>query len=124
MMDGDVAKGALNSYSESGFADGAADVASLFADQVGVAAINATLYVEGTLLADQLRQALESRAVIEQAKGVLMAAERCDAEQAFEILKRASQGQNRKLRDIATEIVQRYARHELPGTPDRLPDGA
>lgn len=120
-MDGEVAKGALNVYSESGFADGASEVASLFADQVGVAAINATLYVEGTLLADQLGQALESRAVIEQAKGILIAAERCSAQQAFEILKRASQDQNRKLRDIATEIVQRYTNDEPAGSAGSQP---
>jgi GAF domain-containing protein len=108
MMQDDEAKGALNVYSESEFADGAGALASLFADQVGIAAINTTLYVEGTKMADQLQEALASRAEIEQAKGILMNAERCGPERAFAILKRASQGQNRKLRVIAAEIVQRY----------------
>ncbi len=44
--------------------------------------------------------------MIEQAKGVLMAQRRLDAEAAFEILREASQRYNRKLRDIASGIVQ------------------
>ena len=51
---------------------------------------------------------MESRAVIEQAKGILMAAQRCSPDAAFQILVRASQNQNRKLRAIASEIVERY----------------
>lgn len=115
MIDGEVGKGALNVYSESEFDDDTPEIASLFADQIGIAAINASLYVEGTLMADQLQNALESRAVIEQAKGILMNAERCGPESAFEILKRASQGRNRKLREIAAEIVQRYPDGPVPG---------
>ena len=52
-----------------------------------------------------LRTAMESRAAIEQAKGVIMAQRRCDAQQAFHYLVLASQRSNRKLRDIAEEIV-------------------
>jgi AmiR/NasT family two-component response regulator len=52
-----------------------------------------------------MRLAMESRAVIEQAKGVLMAQRGVDAEQAFEILRQASQRSNRKLRDVAAGIV-------------------
>ena len=115
MMDGEASRGALNVYSDSEFGPEAAEIASLFADQLGIAAINATLYVEGRVMADQLQQALESRAIIEQAKGILMGAERCSSEQAFDMLKRASQGQNRKLRDIASEIVDRYTG---PSEPD------
>ncbi len=52
-----------------------------------------------------MRIALDARAVIEQAKGVIMAQRHVDAEQAFEILREASQRYNRKLRDIAVGIV-------------------
>lgn len=110
LTDGETSKGALNLYSESGFAPEAHDVAALFADQLGVAAVNTTLYVQGTILAEQLREAMESRATIEQAKGILMAAERCSPEQAFDILRRASQGRNEKVREIAAEVVRRYAK--------------
>lgn len=56
---------------------------------------------------DQLQHALETRGVIEQAKGVLIAREGCDAEAAFDILRRASQRENRKVAVIAAEIVSR-----------------
>ena len=49
---------------------------------------------------------MESRAVIEQAKGVLMAQRHVQEAEAFEILREASQRYNRKLRDIALGIVQ------------------
>lgn len=53
----------------------------------------------------QLESALRSRPVIEQAKGMLMLVHRCDEEQAFRMLIAVSQSSNRKLREIATEIV-------------------
>ena len=52
-----------------------------------------------------MRLAMDSRAVIEQAKGVLMAQRHIDADQAFDVLRDASQRYNRKLRDIAAGIV-------------------
>lgn len=100
----------MNLYSRisAGYDDDARALACRFADQVGVAAANATVYAESYELSRQLPEALASRAVIEQAKGILMAAERCTPEEAFDILRHASQNQNRKLRAIASEIVQRY----------------
>jgi AmiR/NasT family two-component response regulator len=62
-----------------------------------------------------MAEAMSSRAVIEQAKGVLMAQQGVDADEAFAILSRASQVSNRKLRDIAQGIVL-GARRE-PGSP-------
>jgi len=58
-------------------------------------------------LAAQLENALRSRAVIDQAIGIVMAESRCDANQAFATLSRASNNRNMKLRDLATEIVMR-----------------
>jgi len=52
-----------------------------------------------------LRTALESRAVIEQAKGIIMGAMNCDAKRAFEVLVRQSQHENRKLHEVAHELV-------------------
>jgi hypothetical protein len=54
--------------------------------------------------------AMRSRAVIEQAKGILMARLGCDADAAFNELKTLSQHSNRKLRDLAAEIVAETAR--------------
>ena len=91
--------GALNLYSDAvaGFRD-AAEVGTLLARQAGVAFANA-------LLAEQLEEAMRSRAVIEQAKGILIADRGCDADEAFELLRQASQRENAKLRDVAARIV-------------------
>src|SRR5581483_488446 len=58
-------------------------------------------------LVAQLEEALSSRAVIEQAKGVIMAQSRCTPNEAFDMLRRASQRTNRKVRDLAVELVRR-----------------
>jgi hypothetical protein len=54
----------------------------------------------------QLENALRSRPVIEQAKGMVMLVHRCDEDRAFRVLIGVSQSCNRKLRDIALEIVR------------------
>ena len=53
---------------------------------------------------------MASRAVIEQAQGVIMATMGCSAEDAFEVLRQQSQAQNEKLRDVAEAIVRRQKR--------------
>jgi AmiR/NasT family two-component response regulator len=57
------------------------------------------------MLSEQLQEALESRAVIEQAKGILIAERGCDPDEAFDVLRTRSQRENRKLRDVAGGIV-------------------
>ncbi|MFI7589155.1 ANTAR domain-containing protein [Spongisporangium articulatum] len=54
---------------------------------------------------DQLREALRSRAVIDQAKGIVMAHRHCTAEEAFQHLRRLSNTRKRKLREVAQELV-------------------
>ena len=54
-----------------------------------------------------LRAALRTRPVIEQAKGILMADRGCTPDEAFEMLSAASQRENRKIRDIAQAMVDR-----------------
>jgi hypothetical protein len=56
-----------------------------------------------------LQRAMESRAVIDQALGVVMAQNRCDADQAFAILRQASQHRNQKLREVAAAVVASVA---------------
>ncbi|MFL6048664.1 MAG: ANTAR domain-containing protein, partial [Gaiellales bacterium] len=56
-------------------------------------------------LARDMADAMRSRAVIEQAKGMLMADQRIDADQAFQRLTELSQRSNVKLRDIAQRLV-------------------
>ena len=100
--------GALNAYSTRPEAFASAeslDAALAVAEVVAVAVANAYTHSNLAEEAANLRRAMESRAVIEQAKGVLMAQRQVNADQAFEILREASQRYNRKLRDIAAGIV-------------------
>jgi GAF domain-containing protein len=101
--------GALNNYSTqpAAFAGPESLRAGLdVAEVVAVVVANADAHHQLGEQARNMRLAMESRAVIEQAKGVLMAQRRVNAEQAFEILREASQRYNRKLRDIAFGIVE------------------
>jgi GAF domain-containing protein len=108
LVDEHEAAGSLNLYTVHGFPRESEEVARLFADQLALAAAKATIHMNQAELAGELQRAMESRAVIEQAKGILMANEHCDPERAFDILRQASQHQNRKLRDVAEELVDRY----------------
>jgi hypothetical protein len=63
----------------------------------------------------QLRTAMASRAVIEQAKGVLMLLTGCSDERSFQVLTHISSHTHRKVRDVAGELVASAAgRAELP----------
>ena len=63
------------------------------------------------MLTDQLRASLASRAVIDQAIGVIMAQQRCTATDAFAILRTASQNRNLKLRQVAEQLVTGITGH-------------
>ena len=99
--------GALNLYSRTvdAFDREALAVGELLAAHAALAVQAAMAYYSSRDLADQMRSAMESRALIEQAKGVLIAAERVPAERAFRLLVERSQRANRKLRDVAAEVV-------------------
>ena len=58
----------------------------------------------------RLQARLETMPVIEQAKGIIVAQEGCTAEQAFDLLRKASQRSNVLLRELATRIVARNTR--------------
>ncbi len=79
--------------------------AQLFCTQAAVVLANAGAYWGAFDLAEGLQKAMESRATIEQAKGILMASRRCSADQAFQMLIAASQRSNVKIRDLAARIV-------------------
>jgi GAF domain-containing protein len=99
--------GALNIYARTrnAFGEGAQQIAPHLAGYAAVAIINASLYVTTTALSEQMSKAMNSRAVIEQAKGILMGERHCSADDAFAILTKISQDANRKLRDVATALV-------------------
>jgi GAF domain-containing protein len=63
-----------------------------------------TAQVKGRL-ADQLQAALAHRWLIEQAKGIVMARERLDAQAAFERLRRAARSSSRRVADVARDVT-------------------
>ncbi len=101
--------GALNLYATKpdAFDNDAVVLAQTFAGYAAVALANVHLYDTQATLAKHLQAAMESRAVIEQAKGIIMGDRRCTAEEAFAILSKLSQDTNRKVRDVAAALVAR-----------------
>lgn len=57
------------------------------------------------MLAEQLSHALNSRIVIEQAKGMVAERERVPMEEAFARLRRHARDHNRRLADIANDVI-------------------
>lgn len=104
----DEALGALNLYSrhERALAD-AEEQACLLGHQASITLANACALQRAELLARQLTQALENRDIIGQAKGIIMAGQNVSSDQAFDVLRRASQRSNRKLSEVARAIVDR-----------------
>ena len=76
-----------------------------FAEDVSPTEVVASTFVSTTELARNLQIAMESRAIIEQAKGMIMARSRCSADEAFDMLVKASQRENVKLRVLAERLV-------------------
>lgn len=106
--------GALNIYGTDGgaFDEHTQELAATFAGYAAVAVANAGLYASTAQLAAHLQHALESRAVIDQAKGILMGRHGISADAAFDLLCKQSQLANRKLRDIAADLVDEVQRGE------------
>ncbi len=105
----DEYSGAVNCYGrqDDGFEEIEAQLLELY-----TAAVEAVLrvyhrYVKARQTAEHLRTALTSRAVIDQAKGMLMAIRRVDADDAFALLVEQSQRENVKLREVAEKFVAR-----------------
>ena len=105
----DGVTGALNVYSTGpdAFDEAAVGLAQTFAAYAAVALANAHVYDIQTTLAEQMRAAMESRAIIEQAKGIIMGQRRCSPDEAIKMLIQVSQQSNRKVRDVAAALVAR-----------------
>ncbi|AEV86353.1 histidine kinase [Actinoplanes sp. SE50] len=101
--------GALTIYGAAAgaFDEAAITLAQTFVRYAAVALANAHLYDTTATLAQHMQAAMAGRAVIEQAKGIIMGERRCTADEAFAILTRVSQDSNRKLRDVAAALVER-----------------
>ena len=99
--------GALNNYSRRTGAFGEADrtLAEEVASWIALAIGHADIAAQTSEELSHLRTATQSRAVIEQAKGILVERFKISEEMAFTMLARASQTTNVKLREIASELV-------------------
>lgn len=111
--------GALNIYSRIGGAFGseAVDIALLLATHASLALAHTNAVQAAELEAAHLRRAVEGRDVIGQAKGILMQRRGIGADEAFDILRRASQELNVKLADLARTIATRHTELDVP-VPD------
>src|SRR4051795_6858610 len=98
----------LNLYSRQRLELGAEQVRAAvpFAEQLAAAILSVDAHRSTAKLARDMAEAMRSRAVIEQAKGILMSDKRIDADQAFHKLTKLSQHSNMKLRDVAHRLVQ------------------
>jgi GAF domain-containing protein len=106
-IDGD-ATGAFNIYSTrvDAFPPSSVTLAEELAGYAAVILNNAGMYFAAASEVEQMREAMRSRAVIEQAKGIVMGSRRCDADEAFTVLVRVSQQTGQKLHVVARALVE------------------
>lgn len=104
--------GAMNVFAHqpNAFDEHAAHIGELFVIPAAIVVLNAQVLAQTKRLAQQLQAALTSRAVIDQALGILMSRTGTTAEQAFDRLRQRSQTDNVKLRDVAQHVVDEAVR--------------
>jgi GAF domain-containing protein len=104
---GAEAAGALNlfGFGSHGFRETEEQLLELYTSLVGAVLHVMRRYLAVRTRVDQLTAAMASRAEIEQAKGIIMAANGITADEAFRLLVDRSQRENRKLRSVAVEFV-------------------
>jgi len=113
------ARAAFNFYSSkpAGFDESAVERGLEMANRAVRAIGLVSRVVEQEMHVEQMRTALGSRSVIDQALGIIMAQSKCDADEAFVVLRRASHNRNLKLRQVAIEIVERASGKPLATPP-------
>jgi GAF domain-containing protein len=113
----EVAIGALNIYArrDGGFSEQEARIATQLGEHAAILVGNAMALVSASHLNEQLMQAVASREIIGEAKGIIMERQSCTRDEAFDILRRASQRENRKLRDLAEDLVVRVENRKREG---------
>jgi GAF domain-containing protein len=104
---GERGRGALNLYASHphAFTDTDVQAGQSWAGQASGALSVAWRMAEREATVDNLTQGMVTRQVIGQAVGLLMVQRRCTAQEAFELLKGASQRTNEKLRDVAHRMI-------------------
>jgi GAF domain-containing protein len=119
LMLGDHVIGAINCYANShdAFGEHAVQLGSQFAGPAAVSIFNAELLAGARERAEQLQRALASRAVIDQAIGIIRSRSGASAEVAFARLVQVSQTENTKLYVIAERLVEEAVRRAQAWRP-------
>ncbi|MBO0679066.1 GAF and ANTAR domain-containing protein [Mycolicibacterium sp. S2-37] len=104
--------GAINAYANNrdAFGDWAVRMGTQFAGPAAASVYNAQLLAQAQTRTETLRRALDSRAVIDQAVGILRSRTGATAQEAFDRLVRISQTEQVKLREIAERLVDEAVR--------------
>ena len=100
--------GALNLFHVDAGEMREADViaAQAFADVATIAVLQHRAVLEAQVVNDQLNYALNSRVVIEQAKGVLSERAKLDMERSFALLRGYARNHNLRLVDVAQSVIE------------------
>lgn len=107
--------GALALYSRTGPFDVEAVLqGENFAVPASIVLANVQAYWDARQLAERMQRAMRSRATIEHAVGILMARGGGTPEETFQLLVGVSQRENRKLRDLAADIVDDAVHRQQP----------
>jgi hypothetical protein len=96
-----------------------APMADMLAAFGGAMLTNATAYNQAQRTASQLKDAVVARPVVDQAKGILMHALGCDADEALKRLRQESQRRHVKVTEVASEVVAAYGGEERRGAENR-----
>jgi GAF domain-containing protein len=109
---GEQVIGAINSYARSrdAFAEHAVQLGSQFARPAAVSVYHAQLLASARERTDRLQRALKSRAVIDQAIGIIRSRTGLSAAAAFDRLTQISQSENVKLNVVAERLVDEAVR--------------
>lgn len=101
--------GALNVFrgTDEPFTDDEIAIAKAMGEIAAIGLIQERALRERTLLTEQLQSALNSRIILEQAKGMLAEYLRVTIDDAFQLLRNYSRDHNRKLSAVARDVVDR-----------------
>lgn len=113
LVAGDTSLGAMKIYStaEAGAFDSHAErLLTMFAAQAAILVSNIQSQESARRMSEQLKTALRGRDVIGQAKGILMSSREVDSDTAFALLASMSRRENKKLQDVAADLVNATGR--------------
>jgi GAF domain-containing protein len=118
----ELSLGSFNLYGRTRSAFGAfdAEVLELITTTVSRAIGDFARFKSAREVAESLQRALETRAPIEQAKGMLMAIRGINADEAFDLLREQSQTTNTRLHTVASELVEKLSTPTTPAPTDEV----